>query len=136
MARSLRSNSRWKKLNVQHFQQINRVLRVRLNNHTETRIDNFKQTEFLSLFGLYPIHTKSTISERKAKKNAEIGDTKFVCTEKYRHKRRIIRLKEDDTNNIGLETSSKLRKILGNHNFNGIIPNLINRQTISSNFRY
>lgn len=66
MSRILRSNSRWKKLQVQRIQQVDRALRVNISNCTETKIDSFEQQEFLSLFGLIPIKQRNgTIKRRK-----------------------------------------------------------------------
>lgn len=55
MPRSLRSGSRRKKLQVQQIQQVNKKLRVSINNCIESNIADFNQIEFLSLFGLTQI---------------------------------------------------------------------------------
>lgn len=55
MPRSLRSNSRWKKLQVQQIKQVDQELRTNITNCTETKIECFEQREFLSLFKLIPI---------------------------------------------------------------------------------
>lgn len=107
MARSLRSNSRWQKLHVQQIQQVNRRLRVRLNNHTETKIDYFEQKEFLSLFGLHPIN-HSHVSDGRTKRNT-------VYTEKNGSRRRITRPNDDDSNDE-FEIRSQLSKTLGEIN--------------------
>lgn len=59
MPRSLRSGSRRKKLQVQRIQQVNKTLRVSINNCIAANIDNFNQIEFLSLFGLTQIGMKN-----------------------------------------------------------------------------
>lgn len=55
MPRCLRSGSRRKKLQVQHIHQVNKTLRVSINNCIEANVVNFNQIEFLSLFGLTQI---------------------------------------------------------------------------------
>lgn len=66
MARILRSISRRKRLQVQHILQINGILRGKISNRTETNIDDLKQGEFLSLFGLIPVPIQSkSIKKRK-----------------------------------------------------------------------
>lgn len=107
MARSLRSNSRWQKLHVQQIQQVNRRLRVRLNNHTETKIDYFEQKEFLSLFGLHPIN-HSHVSDGRTKRNT-------VYTGKNGSRRRITRPNDDDSTDE-FEIRSQLSKTLGEIN--------------------
>lgn len=59
MPRTLRSGSRQRKLQVQHIQQVNKTLRVNLNKCIAANIDNFNQSEFLSLFGLTQIGMKN-----------------------------------------------------------------------------
>lgn len=75
MARSLRSNSRSQKLQLQHIQQVNEILRVKLNDRINTKNDNFEQTEFLSLFGLTPkiskSHTKNGFLSPKRKRHTD-----------------------------------------------------------------
>lgn len=81
MSRSLRSCSRQKRLQVQHIRQMNKKLRVNMNNYIEANIDDFNQMEFLSLFGLtqsngmkngqskcdiYQIQKQHTVSNNKA----------------------------------------------------------------------
>lgn len=54
MSRSLRSNTRWKKLQVQQIKQVDNKLRININKCTATSIDSLEQEEFLSLYGLIP----------------------------------------------------------------------------------
>lgn len=54
MSRSLRSNSRWQKLQVQQIKQADNSLRLNINNCTKTSVEGFEQQEFLSLFELIP----------------------------------------------------------------------------------
>lgn len=113
MSRSLRSSSRWQKLKLQHIQQVNKLLRVNISNRTETHIDNFKQTEFLILFGLiakspsngtngqsYQITSTGNVGKSIKRKLSEIhndyGDTADI-----------------DSYNNGFDIELKLRKTLG-----------------------
>lgn len=59
MPRCLRSGSRRQKLQVQHIQQVNKTLRVNINQCIAANIDNFNQVEFLSLFGLTQVGMKN-----------------------------------------------------------------------------
>lgn len=62
MSRSLRSNSRQKKLQVQEIKQVDKALRSNISNCTETKIDCFEQREFLSLFELTPVQKQHVIN--------------------------------------------------------------------------
>lgn len=54
MSRSLRSNSRWQKLQVQQIKQADNDLRLNIKKCTKTSVEGFEQQEFLSLFELIP----------------------------------------------------------------------------------
>lgn len=102
MARSLRSNSRCQKLHLQHIQQVNQILRVKLNDRINTKNDNFEQTEFLSLFGLTPNY-QPKISKCRAKNG-------FLSPKR---KRPISRQIDGKISHNESSIQSKLRKTLG-----------------------
>lgn len=72
MPRSLRSGTRQKKLQVQHIQQVNKSLRLNINNCIESNVDNFNQMEFLSLFGLTKILQSNGIKNGQTKRDGYI----------------------------------------------------------------
>ncbi|XP_055296682.1 uncharacterized protein LOC129565627 [Sitodiplosis mosellana] len=118
MSRSLRSNSRWQKLQVQQIKQADNELRTNINNCIKTSVDCFDQREFLSLFALIPakqqngkVHRpvsirKSLSVQRPVKKIVKVGQP----IRKLRPPPPPLPQTNDDSNNNRFDTRTK-RKI-------------------------
>lgn len=111
MSRSLRSFSRWQKLQAEQIKQVDNEIRVNINNCTATKIDSFEQREFLSLFGLIP--NKQQNGKNKIRKTMSVRRP----IQNIVNVRRVLRKRplrdNDDSNNNHRVIRSKRKITIG-----------------------